>query len=167
MEQVFRNAKKKCDKSKDPAIQAIPALLCHEWYPVKSDTTVLKEYVKGDPVEIPGEVRFVMYDCDSAAKAEANKKYAPGTQKSIRIPVPVYQRVDTQKILQNIVSKDSAELHSKNIVIEDLQRKSLNATDALISKDKKIDSLRLQRNWTWGILAALIASFIAFKLIKR
>jgi hypothetical protein len=73
--------------------------LCGLRVPVKVQTKTDIKRIPGKPIKVPGPVRYVTADCDSARKAGV---------KVVRVPVPTYLQVDTVAITSEIERENTA-----------------------------------------------------------
>jgi len=103
---ALQSFKKLDDKyATSPVTDTASAHFCATKFPTKESTTVKYKFLPGKPVIKQGETVYVKYNCDSAVAAQRAK----GRKDSIiRIPVPLYEKVDTQQIIRSVVKKDPA-----------------------------------------------------------
>lgn len=78
-------------------------------FPVKEVIKRDTRYLPGKPKLVPGETIYVDYNCDSAVEAQM-KEFATHIPKTVKVPVPVYQQVDTNLIIQESVQENTAKV---------------------------------------------------------
>lgn len=141
---------------------------CGVWYPVQVYTNTATKYLPGKTIQIPGENIYIDYNCDSAVRSEMDK-FAAGAQKMpsrptvIRVPVPVYQHVDTLSIERNAMAENTA-------LLRGCQLKYDAAVSELETTKKDRDRYKIdKRYWevlTWGTWLILLLMFIAWIVIR-
>jgi hypothetical protein len=141
------------------------AKYCAVKFPPKEKTTIKTVYKPGKVTKVPGETVYVEYDCDSAIAAEnlLYAKHISGRKATIRIPVPVYERVDTNSIVMDIERENVAMQAVLNYKIDSLNTLLIKKGELLTSKDKKIATLHKSAIHGWmafSLLAAIVAAFL-------
>lgn len=135
--------------------------LCALRVPVKVQTKTDIRRLPGKPVKVPGPVRYVTANCDSAKKAGA---------KIVRVPVPTYLQVDTVAITSEIERENTAAIDA----MKQLNAKDLAAAQERISaadKSRMQTELRLEttskrkNQFMWAAIAgwAIVLGSAALK----
>ncbi len=165
-----RKATNYFDKHQDTA-----AGYCAVKFPIKTSTKTVTKYMPGKTILVPGETVYMDYNCDSAVKAQMDLFVANGQKgtnqkgtnpKYIKIPVPVYERVDTNSIVETIIKESSSKLFIANHKIAVITH-DLSAQTAETNKYKDSTSnWRGRALWTWGVLLVLLIGLVALKYFK-
>lgn len=162
---AFDKLKAECASSNDLKKQLVPSAKCREWFPIadKESETIIK-YLPGKPILVPDTTYVPMVvDCDEITKKGSGKQ-------TIKVPVPVYLRVDTASVVKNVRIKDMREIvywQGKFLVEEDDKRK---IEVALLDEKSKNSLLYKQvRNLQFKLygIVALIVLLIAAWVLKK
>jgi hypothetical protein len=164
---AFDSLKSKCSASDDPAVQVIPATKCRSWYPMaEKDVKTITKYIPGKKVKVPGDTQYVpvMVDCDELKKKGESKHV-------IRVPVPVYERVDTMSLIREATFKDMQEIEywnkqseieakQKNKALQSLaEEKSLREADQKVGRGYKLKF--------YGLLSLLLLIVVVYVGLKK
>lgn len=140
------------------------AKYCATNYPIKESVVTNTVYKEGEPVLVKGETEYITVDCDSVVKSAPSDKSKPTI---VRIPVPVYVRVDTFSTNTTKTQEDSAKLAV-------LQGANDKHKEEICDLRDKNDKLTADRNHyrsivIWGslVLLVILLATIAIWYVKR
>ncbi|MBX2906152.1 MAG: hypothetical protein KF744_08950 [Taibaiella sp.] len=164
MKGKFDHLAAKCERNKK--LNAVPLDWSLKRWPLRERKTTNTVYTPGPVREVPGEKVYVTVDCDSAVKA------AGANAKMTRISVPVYMRVDTQKIVQETVQEDERKLEREQLEtqkwMDEASKWKLKAERSKTEKDVAVAAANgrtgVYRNWLIGagsVLALVLVFFVA------
>jgi len=140
------------------------AKYCATNYPIKESVVTNTVYKEGEPVLVKGETEYITVNCDSIIKATPTDK---PKQTIVRIPVPVYVRVDTFSTNTTKTQEDSAKLAVLQGANDNLKEQLSDCTD-------KVDKITADRNRyrsivIWGslVLLVILLATLAIWYVKR
>lgn len=136
---IERKAIKKLNWIEYKAPEVI-AKKCSDKYPVKTNTIIEKEFIKGDVITVHDSIEL---DCDTVTEV----KYK---DRKIRVPFPVTKvRVDTYKVNRTDTIENTAKVDFLQLKSDRLFEQSVEDSLTIKNKNRKI-------KWLIGSLVAIV-----------